>query len=178
MRKRILITGLSGTGKTTNAKELSSRGYVAHDLESMSGMFTMYRRGSDALFADYDNEDPDKIRGGDWRCDAAALAALFDRQEEDIVFYCGVASDMRSLMSHFDRSYALCLPEEIHLERLVNRGGKGVMGATLESRKIILEWRHSWEDTMGEYGAHLLSAEGTPREVVERILESSRSLSI
>ena len=36
--KRVLITGMSGTGKSAVIQELASRGYPAHDLDSPNGL--------------------------------------------------------------------------------------------------------------------------------------------
>lgn len=155
----------------TTAQQLTSMGHEAYDIESIPGMFAMYHQGSDELFSDYNNRDAEKIRDADWRCDLAALNTLFDAQQEDTAFYCAVASDMQSFMAHFDRTIALRLPTNVHLERLMNREGTGIMGGTEESRKAVLGWEHWWEEDVQKYGAHLLNAEGTPREVAERVLE-------
>lgn len=60
MKKRILITGIAGSGKSTVCQQLSSMGYESHGIEDIEGMFEMYHKGTIDVFKDYDNADPEK----------------------------------------------------------------------------------------------------------------------
>lgn len=100
--KKILVTGISGTGKTTVCKQLNTLGYTAYDIEDNDGMFKMYRKGTREVFDDFDNADPEKIHNSEWICDANQLKKLLNEQKTDIAFYCGVASNMDDLIPLFD----------------------------------------------------------------------------
>ena len=55
MKERILITGVSGVGKTSVCKHLEKSGYESTDIENIEGMFEMVRKGTKEVFEDYDN---------------------------------------------------------------------------------------------------------------------------
>lgn len=44
MSKSILITGISGTGKTTIVEELKKKGYNSYSIEDVHGLFDMYHK--------------------------------------------------------------------------------------------------------------------------------------
>ena len=41
LHKSMLITGVAGSGKSAVCKELKKLGYLAHDIESVAGLFMM-----------------------------------------------------------------------------------------------------------------------------------------
>jgi len=99
--KRILLTGMSGTGKSTVIVELATRGYRAIDMDEPG-------------WSEY---APD----GDWiwreDCVREALAC----EEGDVLFISGCASNQVRFYPQFDAIVLFSAPTEVLIERLATR---------------------------------------------------------
>lgn len=169
--ERILITGVSGTGKTTTCMALKEMGYEAIDIENIEGMFEMVHNGTKDAFEDYDNANPDHLKNAEWICNVSKLKEKLDSQKENIAFYSGIASNMDEILPLFDKFFILYLTSKELNERLKNREGTEDIGNNQEGRDVILGWKDWWEDKMKEKGAIIINANTTPRIIAEKILE-------
>lgn len=102
MAKRILITGMSGTGKSTVIGAMKARGYRVLDMDEPGWT----HRGADG--------------GQLWREDRLEnLLASLDRDE--LFFLSGCAENQGKFYPHFDEIILLSAPTEIIIERLKTR---------------------------------------------------------
>lgn len=170
MKKKYLITAVAGTGKSTVEKELSKMGYETYGIEDIKGMFGMYRKDTKEPFVDFDNGDPEKIKNAAWLCNIEKLQEVLNRQKNDIAFYCGVASNMDNIIPFFDKVFLLITNKETLHKRLSNREGKDDMGGNEASRQEVLGWKDWWENEMRDKGAIVVNADGTPNDVVDKII--------
>jgi|GEM_PF-259143 len=168
--KKILITGISGSGKSTACKELLKIGNEAYGIEDVEGMFAMYRKGTRELFSDFDNFDPDKIKNSEWLCDIEKLKELMAQQKNEVAFYCGDASNMDDLIPLFDKVLVLQTDAKSLHARLSTREGTDDMGNTEASRQIVLGWKDWWENEMKEKGAIIVDARNNFHSVAEKIM--------
>lgn len=168
--RKILITGIAGSGKTSVAKELSSRGYSAVDIEEVDGMFDMFRKDTGERYEGYTNTDPEMIQNAEWLCDVDRLKQLLVEQKTELAFYAGVASNMDDILPLFDTVLVLQKEPEVLVAHLKNREGTDDMGSTEESRQAVLGWKEWWEETMVDKGAILVDANGSVAEVADRVL--------
>lgn len=166
----ILITGVSGTGKSTVCKQLISQGYVAHDIENIKGMFNMYHKGTKKIFKSYDNLKPENIKNADWLCNSSKLKELVTSQKSNIAFYCGIASNMEDILSFFDKIIVLQPDSDNLNKRLKNREGTSDIGNNQEGRDVVLGWKDWWEGEMHKKGAIFVNANKTPKEIAKKIL--------
>lgn len=97
---RVLLTGMSGTGKSTLVRELRRRGYTAHDADEG---FSEARAGG---------------RWG-WRVDL--VADLLARPSDGLLFFAGCSEEQADLP--FDHRVLLTAPEPVLVERLRTRAG-------------------------------------------------------
>jgi len=97
---RILITGMSGTGKSSALRGLAARGHVVADTDT-----DVYSHWT----AD----------GGDWIWRLDAVAGLLDRHED--VFVAGCKSNQGALYPRFDRIVLLSAPATVLLSRVAAR---------------------------------------------------------
>jgi broad-specificity NMP kinase len=171
MKKSILVTGVAGSGKSSISKELNKLGYRAYDIEGLDGMFKMVRKDTKEDFEDYDNADLEKVKNADWICDKNKLNGLLQKQNDGIVFYCGVASNSDEIVSLFDQIILLKASPEMIRKRLSNREGTDDMGNTAENREWVLSWKDWWENQLIEKGAIVVDADGNPTEVAQKIIE-------
>ena len=167
---KVLITGVSGAGKSTICKQLKDMGYNAFDIEGIKGLFGMYHKGTKQIFVNYDNSNPNHVKNSEWICDANRLKNLLDSKKSKISFYCGIASNMDDIIKFFDKVIVLRPDPEILNERLKNREGSDDIGNTQEGRDIVLGWKDWWEDQMVKKGSILVDANTSTKKVADSII--------
>ena len=173
-KKAILITGMPGIGKSTVAQELRVLGQEAYDLEEFEGLFEMFREGTDELFTDYDNADPEKIKIAEWRCDLNNLRNLIIQQNNSTAYYCATASNILEMFPLFEQVILLRVDTETLHARLSNREGTDDIGNTEEGRQAVLSWKDWWEDEMLEAGAVEVEAVNDSQQVAEQIISVTK----
>jgi len=171
MKERILITGVSGVGKTSVCKHLEKSGYESTDIENIEGMFEMVRKGTKEVFEDYDNANPEHLKSAEWICNLENLKSFLASQKSDLAFYSGIASNMDDILPLFNKVIVLQPDPKILNERLKNREGTEDIGNTQEGRDIILGWKDWWEDEMKKKNAILIDANASVEEISKTILE-------
>lgn len=94
MTKKVLITGVAGTGKSTICAALQDHGYTAYDIEAMDELFTMIHTDTGEVLDSYDSSDLASVKQRDWICDRAALEGFMANSTADMGFYCGTAANL------------------------------------------------------------------------------------
>ena len=168
---KILITGVSGTGKSTICKNLINLGYEASDIENIKGMFEMYHKDTKAVFEEFDNSIPHHIKSAEWICDIGKLKKLVESKKSGIAFYCGVASNMDDLIPLFDKVIVLQPDPDVLNVRLKNREGTDDIGNNQNGRDVILGWKDWWEKEMHKKGGILVNANASSQKTTEKILD-------
>ena len=102
---RILITGMSGTGKSTLMSELASRGFVAVDVDEPSLGLTYPRDG------------------GELGWNVEAIRNLLNRTTASPLFVAGCSDEQAELYADFDYIVLLTAPVETLRDRLASRTG-------------------------------------------------------
>ncbi len=117
---RVLLTGVSGTGKSSLVKELRRRDYVAYDADDDG--FTQPR--------------PD----GSWGWRLSLVRSLFDQQDDWLLFFAGCSDEQTQL--EFDLKVLLTAPVEVILERLRTRTTNSFGKAQAERDRVLadMDW--------------------------------------
>jgi gluconate kinase len=107
----VQIDGLSGTGKSTLAHELSRRGYRAVDADALF-----------AYFADPVTGAPtnDRVRAN-WKWDGNMVRSFAAEVGDDTVFVCGGALNGEEFAQLFRRRFALVIDDASMRQRLLTR---------------------------------------------------------
>src|SRR5262249_26948921 len=102
--KTILITGMSGTGKSTVILDLQSRGYKAVDLDC--DPFSVW------IDAEEDPAYPDNevAPGKDWVWHEGRVRELLAAQDTELLFVSGCASNMSKFYPDFEHVVLLTAP--------------------------------------------------------------------
>ena len=102
----VLVTGMSGTGKSTALAELARRGHRVVDTDYGAYSEDVPRSNGD---------------GGErvWREDR--IDALLDESEEGVLFISGCVSNQGTFYPRFDAIVLLTAPEDVILERVASR---------------------------------------------------------
>ena len=125
--KRVLITGMSGTGKSAVIQELAARGYRAYDLDTPEWSAWIVADPSDAL-------TPGK--GQDWVWREDRVRALLSKPDEGLLFISGCAENMAQLFPLIDVVILLSAPIETIMERLAARSPATTAMPMTSGRKL------------------------------------------
>jgi shikimate kinase len=125
--KRVLITGMSGTGKSSVIQELAARGYRAYDLDTPEWSQWVDAAASDALTP---------AEGKDWVWREDRVRRLLATPEDGALFVSGCADNMGSLYPLIDTVILLSAPVETIMERLAARSPGGYGNSAGERRKV------------------------------------------
>ncbi len=180
MNKSILITGVSGSGKSVICVELKKRGYKAYDIEEIHGLFNMINKSTDKItdLKDYDKHNLECIKQHDWICNKKKLQKLISENAKknvlnNIVFYCGTASNADDLLPLFDKIILLKASPDTTRKRLSKRKSND-FGRTSEVQEWVLTWKDWWENHMVENGAVTIDANRDLQKVVNDAVKRSK----
>src|SRR6266487_1639757 len=98
--KRVLLTGMSGTGKSTVIGELAARGYKAIDADD-----------------GWSERGPD----GDWVWREERIQLLLSIEDCDVLFLSGCATNQVKFYPQFDHIVLLSAPAAVIIDRLATR---------------------------------------------------------
>lgn len=118
---RVLITGMSGTGKSTLLRELASRGYTAVDVDEPSRGLTFPRAG------------------GELGWNVRAIRTLLSQATASPLFVAGCSDEQVDLYAEFDYIVLLSAPPETLRERLASRTGNDY-GKSQEQLDAVLRY--------------------------------------
>jgi shikimate kinase len=125
--KRVLITGMSGTGKSSVIRELVARGHQAHDLDTPE-------------WSEWVDADPSDMltpaQGKDWVWREDRVRALLSQTEDGTLFIGGCAENMGRLFPLIDVVILLSAPVATIMERLRARSAGGYGGVEEERRRV------------------------------------------
>ena len=110
--RRVLITGMSGVGKSSVIAKLSGLGYKAVDTD-YGGYFELVET----------DEAARRTFGGDteWRWRAERITALLDEEDADVLFVSGTSSNQARFYPRFDRIVLLVADDEVMARRMTTR---------------------------------------------------------
>ena len=114
--KRVLLTGMSATGKSSVVRELVARGYNAVDTDD--GWCEVLPDGRQQ-----------------WREDA--IDTLLDTEDADVLFVAGCEENQVRFHPRFDQIILLSAPIEAMLERLATRTTNPFGKSAVERQRVI-----------------------------------------
>ena len=124
--KHVLITGMSGTGKSSVIQELVARGYRAYDLDNPE-------------WSEWIDTDPSDVmtpmQGKDWVWREDRVRALLSQRENETMFIAGCAENMGQFYPLIDTVILLSAPVATIMERLRIRS-PGVYGSVQERQRM------------------------------------------
>jgi len=165
MSLRVLITGMSGTGKSTVTAELARLGYRAFDLDSPA---------YSELVPAPDGELTGVGGGMDWVWNAEKVSALLDAAGDDLLFVSGCSPNQGEFSPRLDRVILLTVPTPILRVRLTTRTTNdfGKAPAELERTMALIE---AIEPLLRRSADVVIDSSAPLDEVVARVLVVSRS---
>lgn len=167
----VLVTGLSGAGKTTVAHELRARGFAAFDADAIDGF---------AHWVTFDGtpverpEDPSAawLDTHEWVWDPVQLDLLV---RDGLVFVCGLAANTVALLDRFDVVVVLELgSEEALVSRLDDPTRDNDFGRGDGARERLRGWLGPFERSMRSLDAVPVDATAPRHEGAAAVLAACR----
>jgi broad-specificity NMP kinase len=124
--KRILITGMSGTGKSSVLEELKNRGYITVDADTDA-----WSEWKNVVSVDGDTPQPDWV----WQEDK--IQALLQQKYPTDLFVSGCTPNQGKFYPEFDQVVLFTAPLEIMLHRVAMRQTNPYGKSEEEQKQII-----------------------------------------
>ena len=149
--RRVLVTGMSGTGKTTALAELAKRGFQVVETD-------------DAPWSEWSETDGGYV----WREDL--IAELLSRDDGTTLYVSGTVSNQGRFYPRFDAVVLLSAPVDVFLRRIETRTTNGY-GKTAEERALILRHIEEVEPRLRATCTHEIDATQPIGDVVAQLVE-------
>jgi dephospho-CoA kinase len=155
---RVMVTGMSGTGKSSALAELGRRGYRVVDTDDTG--WREYRE---------DAEPPDELHRGEWVWVEEKIAALLDSVDDRPLVVAGCVRNQPKFYDRFDAIVLLSAPPEVILDRVARRTTNDY-GKTPLERAMILDDLATVEPLLRRGCTHELDASRPLEEVVADLI--------
>ena len=152
--RRVLITGMSGTGKSSALAELGKLGFEVVDTD-------------EPPWTEWSEHDGGYV----WR--EGQMAALLARERGPTLYVSGTVSNQGVFYDRFDVIVLLSAPAEVLLSRIESRT-TNPYGKTAEDRELILEHLAEVEPLLRRTCTHEIDAAQPLAEVVDQLVKLGR----
>jgi dephospho-CoA kinase len=161
---RILVTGMSGTGKSSVIGELAARGYKAVDADSPAYSEWVEVSGDTSALGS------PEWGGRDWMWREDRIQDLLSTEDADLLFVSGCAANMGKFLPQFDHVVLLSAPAEVIVERLATRT-TNAYGKRPEEVARTLELIETVEPRLRRVAGHEIDSSASLDEVVANLLQ-------
>jgi broad-specificity NMP kinase len=148
--RKILVTGMSGTGKSTALAELRRRGFEVVDTDEPG-------------WTEWCDQDDGYV----WRDDR--IAKLLARPREATLFVSGTVSNQGRFYRQFDAIVLLSAPADVLLRRIESRTSNAY-GKTADERDLILGHLAEVEPLLRATCTHEIDATQPVEDVVAELV--------
>lgn len=159
--KRILLTGMSGTGKSTVICALDARGYKAIDTDSDAW--------SEWANVTVDSDSSGSTSEPDWVWREDRIQRLLSTEDADALFVSGCKSNQGKFYSQFDHIVLLSAPARLIVERLATRT-TNPYGKHPDELARVLRHLHTVEPLLRRTAALEVDTSAPVEQVIEIIL--------
>jgi shikimate kinase len=158
--KRVLLTGMSGTGKSTVIEELAARGYKAVDTD-YDGLSEMVNVPSD----EQTGLDP----GQDWVWREDRIQDILSTEDAEVLFIGGTSPNQGKFYPQFDHIVLLTAPAHVIVERLTTRT-TNPYGKRSEEVARVLGLLRTIEPILRRGAGHVVDTSVPLNQVVAKVL--------
>ena len=157
---KILVTGMSGTGKSSALSELGRHGYRVVDTD-------------DPVWTEWVTA-PGEAGGGEWLWREDRMTELLALEPGPTLFVQGCVRNQGKFYDRFDAVVLLSAPTEVLLDRIANRTTNDYGKAPAE-RELILHHLETVEPLLRARCTHELDASQSLEEVVADLIAISKA---
>ncbi len=168
--KKIYITGVSGTGKTTIAKELEKRGFYTISIDEVENLCFWVHQATGEKHGGKNTElTLEFVDAHDWICDIEYLNKLLNKNV-DVIFVLGMAGNQDEFLNMFDKILLLQCSPETFCKRIENRTDND-FGKDKKIQQQILDRYEAYAEKMLSKGAISIDTEKPIDEVVNEVIK-------
>jgi broad-specificity NMP kinase len=167
--KKIYITGVSGTGKSTLAVEFQKRGYYSIDIDNVKGLCHWVNKETKEEGYYYSGIGREFLDSHDWICDIEKLKEIFTEHKDENIAVFGILDNEDEFLPLFDKIFLLKISEEVASNRVDSRTNHD-FGKHSSEKEWIKSWQNEFEDNLIEKGAILINAEEPKNIIADKIL--------
>jgi adenylate kinase family enzyme len=164
----VLITGVSGSGKTSIATELAKRGYDTRNMDSIEGLCSWVNLDNGKPESDNRENDSNWLETHDWLWNEEKLKELL--QETDDTFYCGSSGNQKQFYPLFGKVILLEMSADLIKERVLNNSRDHSYGQMPGEMDAIMGYFEEFQDEAKAAGAVIIDARKPLSKVVSLIL--------
>ncbi|HEY7419029.1 MAG TPA: AAA family ATPase [Ktedonobacteraceae bacterium] len=166
--KRILLTGMSGTGKSTLIHELAMCGYKAVDADCDE--FSQWVK----VTSDQDTFGSPVEVDRDWMWREDCIQDLLSTEDTDVLFVSGCAENMPQFFPQFDLIILLSAPTPVIVQRLHTRT-TNQYGKQPDEVARVLNLIESVEPLLRRVAGYEIDTSAPLEEVVATLLRLAQS---
>jgi hypothetical protein len=172
----VLVTGISGSGKSAVCVELQQRGHEAHDMDLEGNAAWVHRRSGTPVplsdVADPSVRSAAWLEEHDWKLVPSRVEGLARQAGDRTVFLCGMASNQDDLSHLFSHVICLSVDEHTLRDRVATRTSND-FGKTSHELAAVLGWRDVVQEAYRQGGATMIDATLPLTTVVDAVLAAS-----
>jgi dephospho-CoA kinase len=161
--KRVLITGISGVGKSTVTEALAARGHKSVDADTDE--FSQWVTVEDDAGIPGTPVEVDR----DWMWREDRIDALLSNEDAGVLFVSGCAANMGRFVPRFDHVVLLSAPAEVIVERLGTRTNNPY-GKRPDEVARVLDLRDSVEPVLRNIAEHEIDTSASLDDIVTTLL--------
>jgi dephospho-CoA kinase len=163
---RVLLTGISGVGKSTLVSELASLGYKAVDLDCDEFCQWVSADPHENTALTGTPVEPDR----DWVWREDRVGTLLATEDADLLVVSGCASNMSKFRKQFDHVILVTAPRQVIAHRLATRT-TNPYGKRPEEAARVLAQIDTIEVLLRRSADHVIDTSDALPNVVERVLK-------
>ena len=165
---KILITGVSGTGKSTISKALKERGIISIDFSDVHGMCCWKDLTTKEKVQYSPIESLDWFNNKNFFCDLNKLKEILD-QHKNIVMTGVAGGSTMEYLPLFDKVILLQCSPEIFTHRMKTR--IPIYGKTKAEQENAINWQKEFDPLLISQGAIPINTEGNLDDVINKIIQ-------
>jgi dephospho-CoA kinase len=164
--KRVLLTGMSGTGKSTVISELAARGYKAVDVDADE-----WSEWVEVEFTGDPTSPESPVQPGrDWVWREDRIQDLLSTEDAAVLFISGCAENMVKFYAQFDHIVLLTAPAAVIVERLATRT-TNAYGKHPEELARVLGLLQTIEPRLRRVAGHEVDTSVPLNQVVAKVIQ-------
>lgn len=165
--KKVFITGISGTGKSTVLNELKKKGVYTISLDETPNLCAWFSKKTGKRPEQKSELNIEFTEAHDWLCDTSYLKKLMN-VDKDLVVVAGITSNQDEFLNLFDEILLLDANPEIFLAR-INSRKDNPFGKDPNIQKKLVAGSENFKNRMISKGAISIDANKSINEVVKQV---------